>query len=247
MDISSYSRYTDYITHICKLGNLTGFKSNRSYTDILEHVNQDQGKQYLSYIYEKSNITSDEIVSFCKLNDSLGNPSIVEFNSRIKASPTSLRYILHAHLILNHMISLNLSSIDLIEIGGGYGGLCLALDYFSSKYNIKIDSYTIIDLESALNLQNLYLSTINPSIRVKYINASTYGASMSNNNLFLVSNYCFSEISKEYQMKYIKILFPKVSHGFMAWNAIPTFDFGFKMLEEKEYPLTGQYNKYLYF
>jgi hypothetical protein len=65
--------------------------------------------------------------------------------------------------------------------------------------------------------------------------------------MFIISNYCFSEISEEFQKKYIDILFPKVSHGFMAWNMIPTYNFGFKFSEEDEYPKTGEFNKYLRF
>ena len=46
---------------------------------------------------------------------------------------------------------------------------------------------------------------------------------------------------------YIKTLFPKVQHGFMAWNMIPIYDFGFKYTIEDEYPKTGDFNKYVYF
>jgi hypothetical protein len=65
--------------------------------------------------------------------------------------------------------------------------------------------------------------------------------------MFLVSNYCFSEISTEFQKKYIDTLFPKISHGFMAWNNSPTYYFGFEIKEEIEYPKTGNFNRYVYF
>ena len=65
--------------------------------------------------------------------------------------------------------------------------------------------------------------------------------------MFLISNYCFSEIPGNLQKEYIAKLFPKVSHGFMAWNHIPVYNFGFDIKEEVEFPKTGSYNKYIYF
>jgi hypothetical protein len=49
------------------------------------------------------------------------------------------------------------------------------------------------------------------------------------------------------QKQYIATLFPKVSHGFMAWNNIPLYNFGFETKSETEVPLTGPVNKYVYF
>jgi hypothetical protein len=60
------------------------------------------------------------------------------------------------------------------------------------------------------------------------------------NNYFFVSTYSFSEICAEFQIKYIETLFPKIIHGFVAWNNIPTYDFGFSFSEEPEIPKTGQ-------
>jgi len=213
---------------------------------MLEHVNKKQGDEYIYYIKNKTNITEQEIIDFCKINDSIGNPNKEDFGFLI-CSPSSLRYIFHAHLILTLLSSLNLPSIDIVEIGGGYGGLCLAIQHFSKKYNISINSYSIIDLHIISNLQKLYLSKLVPSLNIDYVDASTFGSCISKQNMFLVSNYCFSEISKENQEKYIENLFPKVSHGFIAWNNIPLYHFGFKYMEEIEYPKTGPYNKYIRF
>jgi len=241
-----YNQYTDYVYSICKTRDLSSFKTNPNYTWVLEHVNKKQGNEYIYYIKNKTNITENEIKEFCTLNDSIGNPNKEDFGF-VTCSPTSLRYIFHAHLILTHMSSLNLSSIDIVEIGGGYGGLCLAIHHFSKKYNSSINSYSIVDLHTISNLQKLYLSQLIQSLNINYIDASTFGSSILSQNMFLVSNYCFSEISKEYQAKYIEVLFPKVSHGFMVWNMIPTYDFGFKFIEENEYPNTGEFNKYIKF
>jgi hypothetical protein len=242
-----YNNYTKFIDTIVDGKDFINFKENSVYRGILEHVNYNQGSQYLEYIKSTTNITDYEIAEYCELNDLLGNP-VKSVYGTLKTSPTSLRYIFHAHLILSHIKSLSLPIINIVEVGGGYGGLCLAINHFANKYNVKINSYTIIDLSSPIKLQQLYLKTLNQTPNVSFVDANTFGESITHNNMFMISNYCFSEISTSFRNSYIEKLIPKVSHGFMAWNFIPVFDFGFKLKIEDEYPNTeGQYNKYVYF
>jgi len=240
-----YGTYANYVESICQSGDLSSFKSHPNYTYMLEHVSKNQGDEYLHCIKTSTNINDNEIKNFCNINDSIGNPLKSDFQV-VTASPSSLRYIFHSHLILKHLSSLNLPSIDIVEVGGGYGGLCLAINHFSEKYGLKINSYTIVDLPSISKLQTLYLNSVS-NLKVDVVDATTFGEGISKQNMFLVSNYCFSEISTEFQKKYIDTLFPKISHGFMAWNMIPTYYFGFEIKEEIEYPKTGNFNRYVYF
>ena len=92
------------------------------------------------------------------------------------------------------------------------------------------------------------VSEIIPEANIYCVDAEMCGKNIDRNNMFLISNYCFSEISPEYQKEYITHLFPKVTHGFMAWNHIKPYDFGFNTRIEEERPKTGGiYNKYIYF
>jgi hypothetical protein len=245
-----YNSYISYINYILLNDSISNFKSNPNYTPILEHVSETAGIEYLNYI-EQTSIPKDMILKFCELNDKIGNP----IKSKIKylyTSPTNLRYILHAHLILTHIKSLNLNNLNIVEVGGGYGGLCLAIYYFSKFYNVSIEKYNIIDLNSVIKLQKKYLTTLEfENINnVNFIDSNTFGGTIDKENLFLISNYCFSELSYALQKKYIEILFPKVSHGFMAWNFIPLYNFGFEEIRfQIEYPNTSgnENNKYVYF
>ncbi len=243
-----YNSYKYFINDIISKNDISSFKSNPQYNGILEHVSAQEGKEYLFYILKLTSLNEGEIKTFCNLNDKYGSPKLHDYGFGL-VSPTSLRYILHAHLILTHIKSIqDNDSIDIVEVGGGYGGLYLALQHFSNTYNVKINKYTIIDLPEVLSLQKLYLSQYNNSIKnIDFIDSETFGSSIDSSNLFLISNYCFSEIDASLQRIYIKILFPKVKHGFMTWNFIPTYNFGFKFKEEDEYPLTGGNNKYIYF
>jgi hypothetical protein len=239
-----YQRYEQFLTSCLANKSLVNFKQNRSYNEILEHTSIDQGLQYLSLIRGTS-IRQDEIKEFCLLNDSIGNPAKHNFET-VMCSPSSLRYIYHAELILSHFKTFGVP-INIVEIGGGYGGLYLAICFFAKKYGIDIQSYTIIDLSVVTKFQQLYLSNFSLKVPVDFINSSTYGESLSKPNLFLISNYCFSEIAMEHQKKYIDKLFSKISHGFFAWNHIPLYDFGFKYIVEDEIPKTGTFNKYVRF
>lgn len=243
-----YTNYCNYINEVCRTGNLSNFKNNSNYTSILEHLSSRQGTLFLDAIREKSSITDEEIKSFSLLNDSVGNPNKSAFGS-LFISPSNLRYIYHTHIILKYLGELKLSAVNIVEVGGGYGGLCLAMHHFARFYNININSYTMIDLKDISNLQQQYLAKVNPLIKADFVDAATFGADIKTTNLFLISNYCFSEIDKKAQELYITNLFPKVSHGFLAWNAIPTYNFGFATKIEDEYPKYGDwpFNKYVTF
>jgi hypothetical protein len=241
-----YETYTDYIKYMFSINDFSSFKSNPNYTYMLEHVKEYKGYEYLNCIKNNTSISQHQIEQFCKLNDKQGNPTKATFET-FSASPTSLRYIWFAHLILTHFKTFNKLSHNFIEIGGGYGGLCFALSFFAPLYGITITSYTIVDLEYPLKLQEQYLTNLPILFPVSFVNATTFGKNIESSNLSLVSTYCFSEISFDFQKEYIEHLFPKIAHGFIAWNNIPTYYFGFDCKEEPEIPNTGHLNKFIYF
>ena len=242
----NYLNYLNMIENVCNYNDLTYFKSHPDYTYVLEHTGDGDGHEYLNLIKKRTKITDGEIKAFCSLNDSVGNPKKSDYGF-INTSPSNLRYIFHSHLILSHMSSLKLPVLNVVELGGGYGGLALSLDFFSKSYGVRINSYKIIDLKAPTDLQKLYLSKVNPKMKVEFVDAASFGKGIQVKNAFLISNYCFSELSDDLREKYVTNLFPKVAHGFMCWNMIPLYNFGFNVRDETEYPMTGELNKYLYF
>jgi hypothetical protein len=243
-----FSNYIDLITTNYNMKELNRFKEHPSVTYMLEHVTYELGKKYLFYIQKDTPYTMDKIIEYCQLNDKFGGGQKYNYDI-ITTSPSNFRYIFHSYLILNHIKKLNLSTLNLLEVGCGYGGLCIALLYFSKFYNITINKYYCVDLPTISKLQQFYLSHFDNKTEIVFCNALEYGQTIQDNNLFLVSNYCFSEVSNENQVNYVKHLFPKVSHGFMVWNHIPLYDFGFKVSSEEEYPQTSTNypNRYVYF
>jgi hypothetical protein len=153
-------------------------------------------------------------------------------------------------LILGYFKKTELNEI--VEIGSGYGGLFLAIDYFSKILKIEIKKYNLIDLPIACELINYYLNKHNTSIPFQTHNSTTYGNNIDSENLFLISNYCFSEISNFNKENYCKILLPKTKNGFLTWtedfislDQVNILNKDIKIIEN-ERPSTGG-NKFIYY
>jgi len=247
MDNNGYRTYQNAISSCLNQDNMGNFKSNPSYTEILEHVSHQDGVNYYNLIKSEFSLSDDVILNFCTLNDSIGTPTkyaIPGLNERV--SPTSLRYVYHACLILDYIRSLKLVRVNIVEVGAGYGGLALCMNYFNT--NNVIESYSCVDLPEAGRLQATYLSKFSVNFPLKFVDSSTYGSTVEGENLFLISNYCFSEISPQHRNGYSVTLIPKIKHGFMAWNFINVYDFGKTLTHvEDERPQTGNTNKFVYF
>ena len=232
-----YQTYCQYIRSIVDSKDLSNFKGNPAYQGILEHVSPELGKKYYESILHSHGLSRDAILSFCKKNDQIGSPKLSLIDGML-LSPSSLRYVCHALLILSHCVRVKNLTPSMVEVGCGYGGLALAIDTFSSMFGVTVKSYTMIDLDDPLSFQKLYLSHHTTSFPIYFESASTYGSNVKGNDNFLISNYCFSEVHSQIQQNYLRTLFPKCCNGFLLWNHVKLFDIGKRVLIEKEVPLT---------
>jgi hypothetical protein len=229
--------YSDYSVFLQEISNkdlrFVNFKSNMNYQIILEHVSYDQGREYLGLIKnEFPFISEDKILQYIRMNDLYGNPTKYSYtiqSMNVECSPTSLRYVYHALLILSHYKKFKNTKI--VEIGCGYGGLFLAVQYFSNLLNIHIDQYYFIDLPEVGQLIQKYLDLHKQNITIDYSihKSNEFGLDIMDNDLFLISNYCFTEIDSEYRNNYVKHLLPKVNNGFIIWQTV----FGLPITETK--------------
>jgi len=226
--------YTNYINFLSSLDKKNiqhlNFKSQGDYNSVLEHVTYEYGIEYLSLIEnEFSDITKEQIIEYLNINDKYGFPKKNTFNFKtngeISCSPTSIRYIYHALLILQHYKKNDLTEV--VEVGCGYGGLFLAICFFSEIVHVKINKYHFVDLPEVCNLINNYLELNKSYINIEYqiYSSDNFGRDIKAHNLFLISNYCFTEISDEYKQQYISNLFPKCKNGFIIWQTV----FGYKI------------------
>lgn len=224
-----YNEYVTYLRDINAENILTrNFKSNSAYNSILEHVSPQLGHQYLGLIEaEYPHIASSAIKEYAELNDKYGAPNKHVFTCRdgvrIYCSPTSLRYVYHALLILRHFKEVGGKSF--VEVGCGYGGLFLAICFFSPLVEAEVENYHLVDFPEVGNLIRHYIQANSANFSVKPTwflhDCHSHGATVpSENGLFLISNYCFTEIDEPDRIKYIENLFGKVANGFIIWQTV---------------------------
>ena len=241
----TWKTYQDFLQSVLDQKDFGSFKCNKTYNNVLEHVDEEKGQQYYNCIKNEFELSDETILDFCRKNDFLGNPNKVNYSFGL-CSPTSLRYVYFAHLILSELKKLNKTSTSLVEIGGGYGGLCLAIYHYAPNFQIQINKYYLIDLPEAVLLQKKYLDIFQiPNIEIH--NAETYGQDIQEDNLYCIATYSFSEIGGFYQNAYLCNLFPKVSHGFMVWNWEGSVNLDRDFASVVERPLTAEFNRFVYF
>jgi len=170
---------------------------------------------------EFTTISYEDIIGFIEINDTNGSPNkniFVYKDNQILCSPTSLRYIYHALTILEYYKTTNCE--NMVEVGCGYGGLCLAINYFARLMNIVIKKYNLVDLPEACNLINYYLNLNREHIHteIKTHTSNTYGGEVNDQKLFFISNYCYTEIEKVHNDLYSSTLLPKTQNGFIIWQ-----------------------------
>jgi hypothetical protein len=215
-----YKNYCNSIKNIYH-NEINNFKKILN-NGILENVSYKLGSEYLNLIEsEFININYNDIFDFIKLNDKNGNPETYNYifmNKNINCSPSTLRYIYHSLVILDYYNKTECKNI--IELGCGYGGLCLAINFFSKLLNIEINNYNIIDLSESYSLINNYLDLNKSNIHcnINYHLSHTYGENIKDNLLFFISNYCYTEIEYYHNLMYSKILLPKTINGFIIWQ-----------------------------
>lgn len=197
------NRYTAYF-NLCREASYNDdlfakFKRHIDCTDMLEHVSYDLGLEYLKEINKHYPYLLKNIKDFVT-NDSIGDPYLHSYEELdMKISPSNLRYI----KVLGDLVNLAgcLNGLDIVEIGGGYGGQCKIIHDFA-----KPKSYTIIDHPDVLKLTDKYLSQFS----IKRTNSTTFD--------LLISNYAFTEVDRHYQDTYAEKIIKYSKKGYMTCN-----------------------------
>ncbi len=187
------------------------FRSNDTYQQILEHFDFDAGLRFLEVIELKYPRLLTHLERYA-IADRVGGATRHTFKGYGRFSASTIRYICHLGNILEHFP--DLAGMNIIEVGGGYGGLASII---CTHANIK--SYTIVDLPDVMRLANRWLSeTLPPETKAKigFWNQSTR-TETKQWDLF-VSNFAFTECSPAVQDCYIDTIIKRSSAGFILYN-----------------------------
>lgn len=227
---SSESDNGIYINRVNKFLNndksFENFKRDPLYSTILEHLSKGQGSEYLDWIKNFDPTLYKNLYEKKITNDLVGNPIKYSFNG-IKASPNTLRYIKIASEI--KLLFGDDIGNHIIEIGGGYGGQLVQIDS-----SFKLKSYTICDLEPVNKLIEKYVEKVKIKCELKTRTLNDIENKVFD---FLISNYAFSELEKEIQLKYLQII-KKSKRGYMIMNSGDGGVYDYKERLTKKYLLS---------
>lgn len=211
-------------TKICHLAGtdtsfFKTFKSNQNYQAILEHTSRYYGNCYLDILLERyGKEKTISILEKVKVNDIFGNPSLETYNIDdfvINISPSTLYYA----KIWSDIIFMfkNTNEMEIVEIGGGYGGQCVVANAMGS-----FKKWSIYDLPEANLLQEKYLHQNNitkydlmSSPNFESINDSSKETKKYD---LLISNYAFSELERPIQEAYYNQVISNTQNGYMIMN-----------------------------
>jgi hypothetical protein len=211
----SLTDHGDYaeLCHFASWNNdaFSNFRSNPDYTVVLEHVSFEQGEGYLKLI------PADADFAEFKKNDLYGGPTVYSYPGVGEISPTTLRYIKTLYDLEKFFGKLNGAKI--FEIGVGYGGQCrLCCKYFN------IDKYVLLDIPQVLGLVQRYLMMypLDAHLMFKTLNECSRDEEID----LVISNYAFTEISRDIQEIYMEKIISKSKRGYITYNEISEGSYG---------------------
>ena len=182
------------------------FKQDSRYTAVLEHVSPEHGQKYFNGIMQYE--LTDELIQAFKENDKYGGASLVEYGEPFGyVSPSTLRYIQNTLDIARFVGEGEINKI--VEIGGGYGGLCKTISCLCD-----FDQYHIYDLEAASKLQEKYLSNFDVKDKAFFHSIPEKIEDVD----LVISNYAYSELNLELQDLYYDNVIKNSKRVYMILN-----------------------------
>lgn len=194
------------------------FKRNPTYNDVLEHVSEKQGQEYLDIINQNNKLTfTDADWNNFLGNDLYGNPMTFSYEisgRAVDVSPTTLRYAKVLQDIVTLFDAQQFKSVA--EIGIGYAGQCRLL----TSYLNKVETYSLFDLPEVLALAGKFLGKFGKSItdKVRFVDGTQID--VEGNYDFVISNYAFSELVRDVQDVYLEKVILKSKAGYITWNTL---------------------------
>jgi putative sugar O-methyltransferase len=195
-------------------GAFRNFRRHPECVRVIETLKRRDGADYLRSALQQTPGFSGLLDRFAT-SDLVGRPRTSLFRTGMlrhrRFAPTTLRYIRTASDLQIHFGSLD--GLRILEIGGGYGGLCKII---TDVWPVR--AYTIIDLPEPLGLAQRFLTACGAA-NVEFVDG-TAGDLMPPSEPYdlVISNYAFSELGRASQSVYLRTLMHQARRGYLMWN-----------------------------
>jgi len=198
------------------------FRSLSDYTHIVEVAG---GRHFADYINKYASKEIRGMFAVFEKLDYIGNPPTSYFPGIGTFSGTTLRYIIVANHI-RELFSLP-NNAAVVEIGAGFGGQCYILSQLQSFSN-----YYIYDLPEVEALIDKVMGVLH----INQVNCLPMDYELPDESIDLViSNYAFSECTRETQLNYFNNVIKKSKRGYIIYNQITARVFGLDYLSPAEF------------
>tara|TARA_R100001082_G_C4330542_1_gene145402 strand:+ start:75 stop:905 length:831 start_codon:yes stop_codon:yes gene_type:complete len=213
------SDYSDVCLKISEDENLfRRFKKIKEYRPVLEGGPKALFDTYLQHIKQLKNynLFFENLEKF-RINDTVGDPDIYEDPTIGKFSGSTFKFAFNALEIIYFIESQgkDLKSIkNIVEVGGGYGGLCLILSGF-----IDFDSYTLMDLPNVCKLTDKYIEQF-PQLhgKVKTLPCTDLTDQSFDSIDLAIGVNSLSECNREVQLSYFSKIISKSEFSYIVRN-----------------------------
>ena len=211
----AYKIYVPYL-QVCKdaieqSSVWDSFRHNATFTGIVGGIPYEVGADCEDKILKAFGDNPALLDKFAE-GDSIGQPPVYLYKKLGRyMSPATMRYI-NVLIDLLKCSHIEFNKINIVEIGGGYGGQCKVIHDF-----IKPKSYTLIDFPEVLTLSKKYLEHF--GIDAIYRNFDK-GLSKKIIYGFCISNYAYSEMEVAQQTFYDDAILNNSKRGYMLCNFI---------------------------
>lgn len=169
------------------------FRSDSDISRVLILGKKEDGDKILERI--KSSKELQENLENFRKNDSFGSPMTYNYQKNGHFSPSTLKYINTLFELREHFSSME--NFNIVEFGGGYGGLCNILSHV-----VKWNKYSFVEIKEPLELaKKVFMASeldINCLLPEEVSKDETY-------DLF-ISEFGFCELNEEGLEKYIFML-----------------------------------------
>jgi len=210
--ISDSDNFQDFL-NICgsasqDLKIFSNFRRGYGLAEVVDNVTLEQGKGYIREIHRQVEWNEDYTNALRKI-DSVGSPRKYLFPQIGFCSPTSLRY-LKVFIDLKTLFG-PIKNFKIVEIGVGFGGqagLIVSLENPSS--------YSFLDVEPVLALSKTFVEKLGLETEFNWHDGRNPEKMKPD---LVISNYAFSELSRDLQKKYLENVILPSKRGYITWNS----------------------------